>query len=41
MDEDTEVEHSCSAQLNGELFVFGGVNVDKTKQVHLLNNHTC
>ena len=26
MDEDTGVDHSCSAQLNGELFVFGGIS---------------
>ena len=41
MDEDTEVYESCSAQLNGELFVFGGYNGDKQKQVRLLNYHTC
>ena len=41
MDEDTEVYYSCSAQLNGELFVFGGANGEKKKQVHLLNYHTC
>ena len=41
MDEDTEVYESCSAQLNGELFVFGGVNGDKQKQVYLLNYRTC
>ena len=33
MDDDTEVYESCSAQLNGELFVFGGSNGDKRKQV--------
>ena len=37
MDDDTEVIYSCSAQLNGELFVFGGNNGDKRKQVDLLN----
>ena len=31
MDDDTEVYYSCSATLNGELFVFGG-NTQK-KQV--------
>ena len=36
MDEDTEVNQSCSAQLNGELFVFGGYNGDKKKQVILI-----
>ena len=33
MDDDTEVYRSCSATLNGELFVFGGSS--KKKQVKL------
>lgn len=33
MDEDTEVFHSCSAMLNGDLFVFGGYDGHKRKQV--------
>jgi len=38
MDEDTEVYTSCSAQLNGEVFVFGGsnTNYNKKKQVNQL-----
>ena len=39
MDEDTEVYYSCSAQLNGELFVFGGNNGDKRKQVLIELSH--
>ena len=33
VDEDTEVVRSCSAMLNGELFVFGGSS--KTRQVYI------
>ena len=29
MDEDTQVYHSCSATLKGELFVFGGSSIKK------------
>ena len=36
MDEDTEIEKSCSAMLNGELYVFGGTHGDKRKQVKSL-----
>ena len=32
MDEDTEVYDSCSAQLNGEVFVFGGYNTSNNKR---------
>ena len=36
MDDDTEVYRSCSATLNGELFVFGGYNQKKqVKFIHL------
>ena len=40
MDEDTEVYTSCSAQLNGEVFVFGGSNTNnnKKKQVNLVDS---
>ena len=37
MDEDTEINKSCSAMLKGELFVFGGKNGIKRKQVQALN----
>ena len=38
MDDDTEVNESCSSLLNGELFVFGGVSTtnNKRKQVNSL-----
>ena len=29
MDDDTQVQFSCSANLNGETFVFGGNNIKK------------
>ena len=37
MNDDTEVRYSCSAILNGEVFVFGGqtTNNNKIKQVNL------
>ena len=35
MDEDTEVYHSCSAKVNGEIFIFGGNDGDKQKQVQV------
>ena len=37
MDDDTEVYMSCSATLNGELFVFGGTSTtnNRRKQVIL------
>ena len=38
INDDTEVFHSCSAKLNGEVFVFGGTNTsnNRRKQVNLL-----
>ena len=40
INEDTEVYHSCSATLNGEVFVFGGSNTsnNRRKQVSLVTN---
>ena len=35
MDDNTEVYRSCSATLNGEIYVFGGVNQGKQNQVLL------
>ena len=41
MDEDTQVYHSCSATLNGELFVFGGSSSTNNikKQVSFYNDY--
>ena len=36
MGPDTSVYHSCSATLNGELFVFGGYGSSQNKQVIFL-----
>ena len=37
INDDTEVYHSCSATLNGDVFVFGGYNTsnNRRKQVEL------
>ena len=32
MDDDTEVYYSCSATLNGDLFVFGGTSTSNNKR---------
>ena len=37
INDDTEVFHSCTAKLNGEVFVFGGhTSNNRRKQVNLL-----
>ena len=36
MDDDTEVYRSCSATLNGELYVFGGSNTSNNRQKQVL-----
>ena len=40
MGPDTSVYKSCSATLNGELFVFGGYGSTKNKQVIFLDKKT-
>ena len=36
MDEGTEVYYSCSASLNGELFIFGGGNASNNRKKQVL-----
>ena len=36
--DETEVHYSCSATLNGEMFVFGGYNGDKRRQISKVEN---
>ena len=40
MGPDTGVRSSCSAKLNGELFVFGGSGSNNNKQVVVSNQKT-